>query len=282
MGRAIVVGLASMIGAGVFYVWAPAADAAGSLLLVGLLIAAIVATLNALSSAQLAMAYPVSGGAYSFGRATVGPWTGFAAGWLFLAGKTASAGAIALIAGSYLWPEQARPVAVAVIVVLAAVNMTGIRSTAGVSAAIVTVVLVGLVGVLVAGWVGGPVERGVELITGSPYGVLQSAGLLFFAFAGYARMATLGEEVVNPRRNLPRAIIIGLGITLLVYAAVAVTLLLLVGTERLAGSASPLAELLTGPGETVVRVTATIASLGSLLAILAGLSRTSLAMARRA
>ena len=137
LGNAIVIGLASMIGAGVFCVWAPAADAAGSGLLVGLLVAAIVASLNALSSAQLAMAYPVSGGAYAFGRATVGPWTGFAAGWLFLAGKTASVGAIALIAGSYLWPEQGRVVAVVVVAVLAVVNMTGIRSTAAASATIV-------------------------------------------------------------------------------------------------------------------------------------------------
>lgn len=144
MGRAIIVGLAAMIGAGVFYVWAPASAAAGTGLLIGLVIAGVIASLNALSSAQLAMAYPVSGGAYAFGRATLGPWWGFSAGWLFLAGKTASAGAIALIAGSYLWPEPARAVAVAAVIVLGAVNMAGIRSTAGVSAAIVFTVLGGL------------------------------------------------------------------------------------------------------------------------------------------
>jgi APA family basic amino acid/polyamine antiporter len=277
-----------MIGAGVFYVWAPAADAAGSGLLVGLLIAAIVASLNALSSAQLAMAYPVSGGAYAFGRATVGPWTGFAAGWLFLAGKTASAGAIALIAGSYLWPEQARVVAVVVVAVLAVVNMTGIRSTAAASATIVFFVLGGILVIIGAMLIappanvhGGGIPIGAVL-SADPLGVLRSAGLLFFCFAGYARMATLGEEVRNPRHTLPRAIIIALAITLAIYATVGILCVSLLGPAALASSAAPVAALVGGqePWDTIIRIVAAIACLGSLVGILAGLSRTSLAMAR--
>jgi basic amino acid/polyamine antiporter, APA family len=287
LGNAIVIGLASMIGAGVFYVWAPAADAAGSGLLVGLLVAAIVASLNALSSAQLAMAYPVSGGAYAFGRATVGPWTGFAAGWLFLAGKTASVGAIALIAGSYLWPEQARVVAVVVVAVLAVVNMTGIRSTAAASATIVFFVLGGILVIIGAALFAPPasVQGGGILgtpISTDPWGILRSAGLLFFCFAGYARMATLGEEVRNPRHTLPRAIIIALAITLAIYATVGLLCVSLLGPAALAKSAAPVAALFGGqePWDTIIRIVAAIACLGSLVGILAGLSRTSLAMAR--
>jgi APA family basic amino acid/polyamine antiporter len=169
VGRATVVGLAAMIGAGVFYVWAPAAAAAGPWLLLGLVIAGVIAVLNALSSTQLAMAYPVSGGAYAFGRATLGPWWGFAAGWLFLAGKTASAGAIALIAGSYLWPEYARAVAVATILILGAVNMAGIRSTARVSTLIVTVVLGGLLAIVALVLVnGGTAQTGGTLAGAAP------------------------------------------------------------------------------------------------------------------
>ena len=130
---AIGIGLASMIGAGVFAVWGPAAAAAGDGLLIALALAAIVATLNAFSSAQLAMAHPVAGGAYSFGRRWVGPWTGFAAGWLFVTGKTASAAAIASIAAVYLWPAAPTPVAVGLIVLFAALNMSGVRTTARVS-----------------------------------------------------------------------------------------------------------------------------------------------------
>ncbi|TFV99634.1 APC family permease [Leifsonia flava] len=287
-GQAVGIGLASMIGAGVFFVWAPAAAAAGGALLIGLVIAGIVASLNALSTAQLAMAHPVSGGAYAFGRAAIGPWTGFAAGWLFVWGKTASAAAIALIAGSYLWPEQAKGVAVGVLVVLAAVNATGIRSTARVSLAIVTVVGAGLVAVLVATALSGAADGPIVDLGATDagwYGVLQSAGLLFFCFAGYARMATLGEEVRDPQRTLPRAIITALAVALVLYAVVGAFCLSVLGVDGLASSTSPLADLastaLGGVAWPVVAsVVAAIASLGSLIGILAGLSRTSLAMAR--
>ncbi|WP_224760481.1 APC family permease [Salinibacterium sp. ZJ450] len=280
-GHAIVIGLASMMGAGVFFVWAPAADVAGSALLVGLLIAAAVASLNALSSAQLAMVYPVSGGTYAYGRATIGPWWGFAAGWLFLCGKTASAGAIALIAGSYLWPEHARTVAVGAVVVFAVLNASGIRSTARVSTVIVTITLTGLA-VLIGTALGqGAAAQPFTLdFEAGWYGILQSAGLMFFAFAGYARMATLGEEVRDPRHTLPRAIIIALAIALVVYACVGWVSLVGLGEQRLAASASPLTELVSGGWDPVVRVLAALACLGSLMGILAGLSRTSLAMAR--
>ncbi|MEC5183684.1 APA family basic amino acid/polyamine antiporter [Cryobacterium sp. MP_3.1] len=285
---AMVLGLAAMIGAGVFYVWVPAAAAAGSGLLIGLVLAGLVASLNALSSAQLSMSHPVSGGVYVFGRATLGPWWGFSAGWLFLAGKTASAAAIASILGGYLWPEQARPVAVLAILVLGAVNLAGVRSTARLSAAVVFLVLGGLlvlVVVVAAGLAGGSLTASFDtgsLLAGGGAGILQSAGLLFFAFAGYARMATLGEEVRNPRRTLPRAIVAALGVTLVVYAVIGVLCVLVLGPAGLAASVSPLADLVGGaePWTGIVRVLAAIACLGSLAGILAGLSRTGLAMAR--
>lgn len=261
-----------MVGAGVFFVWAPAAVAAGSWLLVGLAIAGVVASLNALSTAQLAMANPVSGGVYSF----AGGWSGFAAGLLFLVGKTASVAAISLVAGAYLWPEQARPVAVALLAVFAIVNMSGIRSTATVSLVIVGVVLVGLAVTLAPAL---PSLQPIELdAAASPLGILQSAGLLFFCFAGYARLATLGAEVVDPRRTLPRAIIAALAIALVIYGVVAITVLSVLGPDRLADSASPLADI--GGNAIAVRVVAGVACIGSLVGILAGLSRTTLAMAR--
>lgn len=300
---AMAIGLASMIGAGVFFVWSPAAAAAGSGLLIAVVIAAVVATLNALSSAQLSMAHPVSGGAYAYGRALLGPWWGFSAGWLFLLGKTASAAAIALIAGSYLWPEHARWIALAAIACLATVNALGIRSTARVSVTIVAIVLAGLVTLLVVSalWLaqGGqavslPAPLSLDGATGEGWlGIVQAAGLLFFCFAGYARMATLGEEVRKPRRTLPRAILGALAVVLALYAMIGAICLAVLGPERLSVSSSPLAELasvVTSPSGAsaatltpwvmVVSGLAALACVGSLLGILAGLSRTSLAMAR--
>jgi len=279
---ATAIGVASMLGAGIFFVWAPAAADAGAGILLALPLAGLVAALNALSTTRLAMAHPVSGGAYAYGRAELGPVPGFVAGVLFLAGKTASVAAIASIAGAYLWPEFARPVAVAAVIALAIVNATGIRSTAVVSTVIASLVVAVLVTVLIVTAVqgAGVPPRSPVAVTGGVLGVLQAAALIFFTFAGYARIATLGEEVREPTRTLPRAVIAALAIVFLLSLATAAVLLLRLGAHGLADSASPLADAV-GPGaETAIRITAAVACLGSLLSVLAGLSRTSLAMAR--
>lgn len=282
---AVVVGLGSMIGAGVFVVFAPAAAAAGSGLLLGLAVAALVAYCNATSSARLAARYPRSGGAYIYGRERLGGFWGYLAGWSFVVGKTASCAAMALTAGMYLWPAHAHAVAVSAVVAMTAVNYRGIEKSAWLTRGIVAVVLAVLAGVVAVVFASGHAE--IARVTpsgGSVTGVLQAAGLLFFAFAGYARIATLGEEVRDPARTLPRAIGIALGITLAVYATVAVAVLAVLGSEQLAGSAAPLAEAVKVAGagglEPAVRVGAAVAALGSLLSLILGVSRTTLAMAR--
>jgi APA family basic amino acid/polyamine antiporter len=286
VGDAVVIGLGSMVGAGIFVALAPAAAAAGSGLLVALAIAAVVAYCNATSSARLAARYPASGGTYVYGRERLGEFWGYLAGWGFVVGKTASCAAMALTVGSYLWPGQAHAVAVAAVVALTAVNYAGIQKSAWVTRAIVAVVLAVLTAVVVACFGAGDVAVGrLEWSAGTDwYGVLQAAGLLFFAFAGYARIATLGEEVRDPARTIPRAIPLALGITLVVYAAVAIAVLGVLGADRLAGAEAPLAEAARAVGAEwlapVVRVGAAVAALGSLLALILGVSRTTLAMAR--
>ena len=273
------IGIAAMLGAGVFYVWGPAIALAGSWVLVSLLIAAIVATLNGLVTAQLAIQLPVSGGIYSYANHYRGPYAGFLAGWLFVTGKTGSAAAIAFIAASYLDVANARLIAAGFVVALSAIIISGIRLAAGVTMAIAGVVIVGLL------WLTLP-----RTLTAAPLpafdadpsigGILSAAGLIFFAFAGYARMATLGEEVTNPTKTIPRAVIGALWVVLVVYLVVA-----LATTPILLATPSPLDIPLTalaGSGNAwLVTALAVLASLGSLLAILAGLSRTSLAMGRR-
>lgn len=285
---AALIGLGSMVGAGVFAVWAPAARAAGTGLLVGLAIAAVIAWCNATSSAQLAAVYPVSGGTYVYGRERLGPWWGFAAGWAFLIGKTASCAAMALTFATYAVPghEPARRlVALAAVLGLAAVNYRGITRTAALTRILVgcTVLVLGLV-VAVLLLAGDPSADRLTAGTTSPYGVLQAAGLLFFAFAGYARIATMGEEVREPARTIPRAIVIALSVALGIYLVVAFSLLLVRTPDQVASAAAPLAAATDAVGaafaEPLVRVGAALASLGALLALIAGIGRTSLAMAR--
>ncbi|MFD3413711.1 APC family permease [Streptomyces cyaneofuscatus] len=283
---AVMIGLGSMIGAGIFASLAPAAGAAGSGLLIGLALAAVVAYCNATSSARLAALYPESGGTYVYGRERLGDFWGYLAGWAFVVGKAASCAAMALTVGTYLWPGQAHAVAVAAVVVLTGVNYTGVQKSALLTRAIVVTVLAVLTAVVVASLTSRAVDT-ARLEIGSDAtagGVLEAAGLLFFAFAGYARIATLGEEVRDPARTIPRAIPIALGITLVVYATVAVGVLSILGPSGLAASGAPLTDAVRAAGADwlvpVVRIGAAVAALGSLLALILGVSRITLAMAR--
>ncbi|MFG3152999.1 APC family permease [Streptomyces sp. NPDC048219] len=283
---AVVVGLGSMIGAGIFAALAPAARAAGSGLLPALAVAAVVAYCNAMSSARLAARYPASGGTYVYGRERLGEFWGYLAGWSFVVGKTASCAAMALTVGAYVWPGQAHAVAVAAVVALTAVNYGGMRKSARLTRVIVAVVLAVLASVVVVCL--GPGRAGAGRLdvglSGGADGVLQAAGLLFFAFAGYARIATLGEEVRDAARTIPRAVPLALGITLAVYGCVASAVLSVLGPVGLGRASAPLADAVRAAGvpelAPVVRAGAAVAALGSLLALVLGVSRTTLAMAR--
>ncbi len=292
-GDAVIIGLGSMMGAGVFAAFGPAAKAAGTGLLAGLAIAAVIAYCNAMASAQLAAVYPTSGGTYVYGRERLGDWWGFAAGWGFVAGKTASCAAMALTFASYALPGPwwaQRLVAVAAVIGLAALNYRGVTRTAGLTRILVAATLSALTVVVAGIWLGGNASAGhlggwAAVGADGGYGILQSAGLLFFAFAGYARIATMGEEVRDPRRTIPRAIPVALGITVVVYLIVGVSALAAAGPAVLAQAAAPLTAAVQAAGAgaiaPVVRAGGALASLGALLALIAGIGRTGLAMARR-
>jgi basic amino acid/polyamine antiporter, APA family len=281
----VVIGLGSMLGAGVFAAVGPAARAAGAWLLLGLALAGLVAYCNATSSAELAARYPESGGAYVYGRRRLGPFWGFLAGWAFLAGKLASCAAMALTVGSYAAPGLARPVALAALAAVTVANYQGVAKTALVTRVVVALVLAALAAAVAGMLLGGQAGLGNLDPPGGEglYGVLQAAGLLFFAFAGYARVATLGEEVADPARTIPRAIPLALGIALAVYAVVCGAALLAVGPAALAAADAPLAEAVAAGRlawlEPAVRAGAVVASLGVLLSLEAAVSRTGFAMA---
>lgn len=285
---AVIIGLGSMLGAGVFAAFSPAASVAGAGLLIGLAIAAFVAYCNATASAQLAAQYPTSGGTYIYGRERLGPWWGFLAGWGFVVGKIASCAAMALTFAAYVAPRGwERPVAIAAVIILATVNYYGITRTAGLTKIIVGIVIATLALVVAASLSSGirsPIESR-DLLAHGWYGILQSAGLLFFAFAGYARIATMGEEVREPEHTIPRAILTALTIVVLIYLVVGVSILIVLGPAGVAVSRAPLSAAVHAVGwdwaSLPVRVGAAAAALGALLALIAGVSRTTLAMARQ-
>ena len=284
LADSVVIGLGSMIGAGVFAAPQPAAQAAGTAMLIGLAIAAAVAYCNAMSSAWLAARYPESGGTYVYGRERLGDAWGIVAGGAFILGKLASLCAMALTFGAYVAPGSERPLAVGLVVAMTAVNALGVGKTAAVTRVVVALVLATLAALVVAALAAGDADSGnlTPLIpTGvGPLDVLESAGFLFFAFAGYARIATLGEEVVDPARTIPRAIAIAFGVVVAVYAITAVAALAVLGGSGVAASSAPLADAAGGGGaEVAVRAGAALAAAGVLLSLLAGVARTTFAMA---
>ena len=266
------IGLGSMLGAGVFVVFAPAAALAGPLLAVAVALAGVIAYCNAVASAQLAAQYPSSGGTYVYGRKRLGEWPGFIAGWGFVTGKTASCAAMALTFGHYAAPEFATPLAVAAVVVLTGVNLLGITRTALLTRILLGVVLATLAFVAAASVLG-------------PHPASDAAaGLMFFAFAGYARIATLGEEVKDPTRTIPRAILAALATAFVIYLGLALLLQWHLPPEQLAGSTAPLLDAVTSSrlsaGAPFVQAGAAAACLGALLALITGVGRTAMAMAR--
>jgi basic amino acid/polyamine antiporter, APA family len=286
---AIGVGLGAIIGAGIFVVTGVAAGVAGPAFLLGMLIAAGVATCNALSSAQLAATYPQSGGTYEYGYRLLHPWLGFAAGWMFLASKLAAGGTVALGFAGYLaalipgLPE--RPTAVAAIIFLVGVNYFGVSKGGRLNTIIVSITLAALGYFVIAGILAFDGDNLRPFAPAGWQGMLQSAALLFFAYTGYARLATLGEEVHEPKVTIPRAIIIALGTAALLYAAVALMAVGGVGAEAMAGTSSPLeraAAAFTLPGAgLVIGIGGVMAMLGVLLSQVLGISRMTFAMARR-
>ena len=286
---AVAVGLGAIIGAGIFVVTGVAARVAGPAFLVGLLLAGLVATFNALSSAQLAATYPQTGGTYEYGYRVLHPWLGFAAGWVFLASKLAAGGTVALGFAGYLsalFPAiPARPAAVAAVILLTLVNYFGIQKSGKLNTVVVSFSVLALTYFIIGGI---PSFNPANLQPFAPTGwrgILESGALLFFAYTGYARLATLGEEVHEPKKTIPRAILLSLGIAALLYFGVALVAVASIGAEAMASSPSPLeraAQTFALPGaDLVVAIGATTAMLGVLLSQLLGISRMMFAMARR-
>ena len=286
---AVGIGVGAIVGAGIFVVLGVAAGIAGPSILVGLLIAGIAASANALSSAQLAATYPYAGGTYEYGYRVLHPWAGYIAGWMFLASKSAAAGTVALGLGGYLGAlvpsVPPRWVGAGAIVVFTALAYVGVRRSSVANLAIIAVSVGSLVVFCVAGASRVTLEAYRPFTPSDLRGTLEAAALLFFAYTGYARVATLGEEVREPRRTIPRAIVITIGSTLVLYLAVAAVAIGTAGAEALAASAAPLAtaaRVARGDGlALVVSAGGVAAMLGVVLSQVLGLSRMAFAMARR-
>jgi APA family basic amino acid/polyamine antiporter len=297
---AVLMGLGSIVGTGIFVSVGVAAGVAGASVVLAVVLAAIVATFNGLSSAQLAASHPVSGGTYEYGYKYLGPTWGFVAGWMFLCAKSASAATAALGFAGYalsafdVTDRHARiGVAAGIVALLTAIVAGGMRRSNRTNAIIVSITL-GALGVFVVAGIPTALDGAAAHLAGALgraelSDLLHGTALMFVAFTGYGRIATLGEEVQHPARTIPRAIAIALLATMALYVAVVGVAIGTVGADALAAAtraaAAPLevvAERFAVPEvRYLVAFAAATAMLGVLLNLLLGISRVLLAMGRR-
>jgi APA family basic amino acid/polyamine antiporter len=296
---ATLMGLGSIVGTGVFVSIGIAAGIAGTAVILAVAIAAIVATCNGLNSAQLAANHAVSGGTYEYSYRYLTPALGFTAGWMFLVAKTASAATAALGFAGYLlnllrlssvWVV---PVALVAVIILTLIVLSGIRRSNLANTIIVSVTLLSL-GFFIVACLPHAVQAGTDNLTpffrGSPATVLHASALMFVAYTGYGRIATMGEEARSPRQTIPKAMIICLVLTMLLYIAVAAVGIGAVGVDVLGSAtqqtkAAPLEVIVRSVagsgGALILAIGAITAMLGVLLNLILGLSRVLLAMGRR-
>lgn len=299
LAGAVLLGLGSIVGTGVFVTLGLAAGTAGSAMPLALLLAGMIAICNGLSSAQLAAAHPVSGGTYEYGYRYLNPWLGYGAGWLFVCAKSASAATAAIGFGGYFAQLTGLSFLAAwqwgliAVMVMTAIILFGIRRSNAANALIVGITLGALiVYVIVVGKsanVTNLVPRQFDLAGSGAANFFEAVALLFVAYTGYGRVATLGEEIVDPVRNIPRAVVITLGVSFLLYFAVSLVSLGAVGAERYGAAtrelAAPLEFIAQHTGHPwvakLLAIGAVTAMLGVLLNLLLGLSRVLFAMGVR-
>jgi APA family basic amino acid/polyamine antiporter len=284
---AVVTGIAAMIGAGIFVVSGIATRVAGSAVILAFIIAGVVALFNALSSAELAAAIPREGGTYEYARRLLSRKVGFLTGWLFVSSKMLESATVALAFGAYaslfLYVDP-RILAVIVVIALTVINAAGIRASTNANW-IMALIKIGVLIIFVLFGVGAVKSTNFDSFVPINFqGVLAASAIIFFAYTGYARIATLGEEIKNPEKTIPKAILASLFITAIVYVAVTTVAIGLVGVENFASSDSPIATAASVLGnaafDSMIVFGAAVATLSVLLSDLLSSSRTAFAMAR--
>lgn len=283
---ALAIGIGAIVGAGIFVVTGIAAGLAGPALLLSLLITACISAFTALSFAELAAFIPKEGGGYEFARELISHFAGFIAGWLWLLSNAVVGAVVSLGFAHYLAifiPLPIKVMAVVACLAITLINYLGARESGLINDALVVIKL-SILAFFVAFGIGA-----VKLDNFSPFmpnggvGVMQGAALIFFAYAGFARITIISEEVKNPRKTIPLAIILALCISTVIYMLVSFTAIGIVGYRELAASGSPLADAAMAESKnaaSLISIGAIAATLSVLLTTLFGLSRLSFAMAR--
>ena len=283
--NSLYLGLSSMIGAGLFYNLAPTSNISSYSSILGLLLASTLAFANASSSAQLATLYPKTGGTYLYANKVLGKLAGDVAGIVFILGKTISCIAIALTLGNYISPIYGKEIGIGLSVLVFAIGYKGITKTAVLAKWFVLIIVAILAFFCIAILLTPSTNFAIPILEGfSISNLFLSAAIWFFAFTGYSRLATYGEEIKNPEKIIPSSILTGLGVTVLIYLIVNWFALAIVGPGVIANSNTPLlvamdVSILSDFSYLVV-FASSIATASVFLALLPAISRIYVAMSR--
>ena len=283
--NSVFLGLSSMIGAGLFVNIAPTAVISSYSLILGLVIASFLAFANASSSAQLARVYPETGGTYLYARKVLGNNASLFSGIVFIVGKIISSIAIALTFGNYLMPSYPKTSGVMLVLLVGIISYFGATKTASVARwfvySVVGILMFYIFSITTSTSFNFsiPISEGLSIET-----LLISSSIWFFAFTGYSRLATFGEEVKNPEKIIPKAILTGLGLTVTIYFLVTYITLGIVDPSIIQNSSTPLKVAFDlsrfSNFSFLISIASTIATGSVLLALIPGISRVAVAMSR--
>ena len=285
---ATAISVGAIIGGGIFVVTGIVAGLAGSALVISMVIAGVIAFFTALSFAELAAWQPVEGSVYEYGRQLISPFSGFLAGWMWILSNTFTGAAVSLGFAYYLttaFPGLPSNVIAAVLcIVFTVLNFVGVRQSALLNTILVVAKLLVLAFFVIFGAVYTATSNFMPF---APFnaGVLYGTYFIFFAYAGFARAAVVAEEVKDAKRNVPRALLLSLAISTVVYVLVGIVAVGLVGPAKLADSNSPLTEAISATGSPlamqIVSFGGLLATASVLLTSILGVSRMAYSMARR-
>ena len=281
----IYLGLSSMIGAGLFNNIAPTAKISSYGSILGLLLASTLAIANASSSAQLSSLFPKTGGTYLYANEVLGKPYAVTAGTVFIIGKTISCVAIALTVGNYISPVYGKEIGVILCLLVFLLSFSGIHKTAEIAKWFVWIIF-GLLLFYAVSIISTPyINLSIPIFeSASVDNILLSASIWFFAFTGYSRLATFGEEIKNPREIIPTAIFTGLGVTIFLYFGITWLTLSIISPEFIMNSNTPLLVAMDvsrfSEFSFLIVFASSIAMVSVFLALMPGISRIYVALSR--
>jgi basic amino acid/polyamine antiporter, APA family len=281
-------GVGSILGAGIYVLIGEVAGLAGNFSWLAFLIASAAAVLTAISYAELAAAYPDAGGEYEYARRAYGPRFGVVVGLIVSTNGILVAATVAVgFAGYFIQflDVGIRPAAWALIGLIFAVNVVGVRASSVVNIVLTVIEIGGLAIVVYAAVPSLGSANYLELPEAGMHGTLMAASLAFFAFVGFEEIVKLAEETKDPGRTMPRALFVACALVTLAYVVIAVLAVSAMRWQDLAESKAPLADIVRGSlgatGATIVAIAALFSTSNTVLANMLGSSRVLYDMGRR-